>query len=83
MSADQGDEPAVLRARRLDLVPAGQEVDGDPADHMKAIGDDARLRGMFFHQRSFHTARSAQPPILPPQLRSTASGQLTCPRNRA
>ena len=50
VSPHQRDQAAIPVSGRVYLLPAGQEVAIDSADHMKAIGYDARLRKVFTYQ---------------------------------
>jgi hypothetical protein len=50
MPTHQGKQTAVLGSHRVDLPPAGYEVQVDQPDDMKPVGDDAGIREMFPYQ---------------------------------
>jgi len=47
MAAHERQQSPVLRAHRIDLSPAGQEVVVDETDHMEAVGHDYGLGEVF------------------------------------
>ena len=51
VAAHEREQPAVLGADRIELLPASQEVMVHGADDMKAIGHDLCLRKVFPDQR--------------------------------